>query len=80
MEENRLYDILHAQVIKQGKQEEIMAIANIANRCLNPVGKKRPAMKEVAGDLLGMSFLLQQVLILRILINGSISRRPTTIN
>ncbi|KAL5789518.1 hypothetical protein ACOSQ2_004406 [Xanthoceras sorbifolium] len=51
MEENRLCDILHAQVIKQGKQEEIMAIANIASRCLNPVGKKRPTMKEVAVEL-----------------------------
>ncbi|KAB2613338.1 wall-associated receptor kinase-like 1 [Pyrus ussuriensis x Pyrus communis] len=51
MEENRLFDILHAQVMKEAGKDEIMAVANLAQRCLNLNGKKRPTMKEVAAEL-----------------------------
>ncbi|KAL5789440.1 hypothetical protein ACOSQ2_004328 [Xanthoceras sorbifolium] len=51
MEENNMYETLDAQVIEQAKNEEIMAIANLARRCLNLNGKKRPTMKEVAIEL-----------------------------
>ncbi|KAH7575929.1 hypothetical protein JRO89_XS02G0255000 [Xanthoceras sorbifolium] len=53
MEEENLYDILDAQV-KLGKEEEIMAMANLAFRCLNLHGKQRPTMKEVAMELEGI--------------------------
>ncbi|KAM5573147.1 hypothetical protein ABKV19_012929 [Rosa sericea] len=51
MEKNCLFDILDAEVIKGGKKEEIMAVANLAKRCLNMKGKKRPTMKEIAVEL-----------------------------
>ena len=51
MEENNLLDIIDAQVMKDSKKEEIIAIANIAKMCLNLSGKKRPTMKEVAMQL-----------------------------
>ncbi|KAK3198718.1 hypothetical protein Dsin_022133 [Dipteronia sinensis] len=50
MEENKVCDILDAQV-KLGKEEEIMVMANLAIRCLNLQGKQRPTMKEVAMEL-----------------------------
>ncbi|KAJ0011246.1 hypothetical protein Pint_32816 [Pistacia integerrima] len=51
LEEKHLFDILDAQVVKQGKREEIMAVANIAKRRLSISGKNRPSMKEVAMEL-----------------------------
>ncbi|XVF65399.1 hypothetical protein PTKIN_Ptkin09bG0245600 [Pterospermum kingtungense] len=48
MKENSLFDILDPMVRKDGRQEEIMAVAKLAKRCLNLNGKKRPAMKQVA--------------------------------
>ncbi|XP_030943323.1 wall-associated receptor kinase-like 10 isoform X2 [Quercus lobata] len=51
MEENNLFDIIDARVMKDAKQEEIIAIANLAKMCLNLNGKKRPTMKEVAMQL-----------------------------
>ncbi|KAL5854414.1 hypothetical protein ACOSQ4_004216 [Xanthoceras sorbifolium] len=57
MEENCLYDILDNQVSIFGKKEAIMAITNLAKRCLNLNGRKRPAMKEVAMELEGIRTL-----------------------
>ena len=37
--------------MKDAKQEEIIAIANLAKMCLKLNGKKRPTMKEVAMQL-----------------------------
>ncbi|XP_024181640.1 wall-associated receptor kinase-like 22 isoform X2 [Rosa chinensis] len=54
MEENRLLDILDARVMNEGGKEEIMAVAQLARRCLNMKGKKRPTMKEVAVQLEGI--------------------------
>ena len=51
MEENNLFDIIDARVMKDAKQEEIIAIANLAKMCLNLEGKKRPTMKEVVMQL-----------------------------
>ncbi|KAK9987822.1 hypothetical protein SO802_028061 [Lithocarpus litseifolius] len=51
MEENNLFDIIDAQVMKDAKQEEIIAVSNLAKMCLNMKGKKRPTMKEVAMQL-----------------------------
>ncbi|XP_019155926.1 PREDICTED: wall-associated receptor kinase-like 1 [Ipomoea nil] len=51
IEENRFLEILDREVSKQGKSEDVMAIALLAQRCLNLNGKKRPTMKEVAAEL-----------------------------
>ncbi|KAK2664907.1 hypothetical protein Ddye_003481 [Dipteronia dyeriana] len=57
MEENSLHEILDNQVLSSGKKEEIMAVANIAKRCLNLKGRKRPTMKEIAMELEGIRAL-----------------------
>ncbi|KAE8076185.1 hypothetical protein FH972_014849 [Carpinus fangiana] len=51
MEENNLFDMLDSWVLKEGKKEEIIAVANLAKRCSDLNGKKRPIMKEVAMEL-----------------------------
>ncbi|KAI8001093.1 Wall-associated receptor kinase-like 2 [Camellia lanceoleosa] len=54
MKENRLFDILDAGVAKEGGKEGILAVANLAKRCLNLSGSKRPTMKEVVMELEGI--------------------------
>ncbi|KAK1400900.1 putative WALL ASSOCIATED KINASE (WAK)-LIKE 10 [Heracleum sosnowskyi] len=51
MEENRIFDILDPRIGKEDRKEEIKAFANIAYRCLNLNGRKRPTMKQVAAEL-----------------------------
>ena len=51
VEQNNLFDIIDSQILKEGKKEDIIAVANLAIRCLNLNGKKRPTMKEVAMEL-----------------------------
>ncbi|KAK2994960.1 hypothetical protein RJ640_027864 [Escallonia rubra] len=53
-EENRLFEIFDPRVLKEGTKEELMAVANLARRCLNLSGKNRPTMKEVATELEGI--------------------------
>ncbi|XP_039161087.1 wall-associated receptor kinase-like 1 [Eucalyptus grandis] len=65
MEENHLFDIVDAQVLKEGKKEEIASVANLAKRCLNLNGRKRPAMKEVAMELEGIRKLQNPSVILQ---------------
>ncbi|XP_021860593.1 wall-associated receptor kinase-like 8 [Spinacia oleracea] len=47
MEDSRLFDIIDSQIVKKDLKEEFLTIANLAKRCLNLDGKKRPTMKEV---------------------------------
>ncbi|KAK9924179.1 hypothetical protein M0R45_032562 [Rubus argutus] len=42
------------RVMKDGGKEEIMKVANLAKRCLNLNGRKRPTMKEVVAELEGI--------------------------
>ncbi|KAJ0486033.1 putative protein kinase RLK-Pelle-WAK family [Helianthus annuus] len=51
MEEGRVMSIFDALVIKEGTRNELLVLANLAMQCLNPVGKNRPTMKEVAAEL-----------------------------
>ncbi|XP_018731898.2 wall-associated receptor kinase-like 8 [Eucalyptus grandis] len=51
MEEKRLFDVLDKEVLDHGDKEEIIAVSNLAKRCLNPNGRYRPTMKEVAMEL-----------------------------
>ncbi|KAL2462632.1 Wall-associated receptor kinase-like 1 [Forsythia ovata] len=54
MEGNNLETILEAQVLEQGKREELTIVAKLAQRCLNLNGKNRPTMKEVVMELEGV--------------------------
>ncbi|XP_016647079.1 PREDICTED: wall-associated receptor kinase-like 8 [Prunus mume] len=54
MEDNNLFAILDAQVMKDGENDQIVAVANLAKACLNLNGRKRPTMKEVAVELEGI--------------------------
>ncbi|XP_050286454.1 wall-associated receptor kinase-like 8 isoform X3 [Quercus robur] len=54
VKENRLFDILDTQVRKDGNKHEVMAIANLAQRCLHLYGKKRPTMTEIMMELEGV--------------------------
>uniref|UniRef100_A0A6N2M1Q5 Uncharacterized protein n=1 Tax=Salix viminalis TaxID=40686 RepID=A0A6N2M1Q5_SALVM len=47
MEINCLFDILDHQVVKQGKEEDVLMVASLARSCLRLNGKERPTMKEV---------------------------------
>ncbi|KAL0463503.1 UNVERIFIED_CONTAM: Wall-associated receptor kinase-like 2 [Sesamum latifolium] len=57
MEEDHLFDILDPRVLKEGRREEVVAIAELARRCLHLNGKRRPTMKEVAVELEGIQVL-----------------------
>ncbi|XP_030955967.1 wall-associated receptor kinase-like 10 [Quercus lobata] len=54
VKENHLFDILDTQVRKDGNKHEVMAIANLAQRCLHLYGKKRPTMTEIVKELEGV--------------------------
>ncbi|KAJ1380552.1 Tyrosine-protein kinase, catalytic domain [Sesbania bispinosa] len=60
MEENRLFDIIDERVMKEGGKENIIAVANLASRCLELNGKKRPTMKEVTLELEGIRKLAER--------------------
>ncbi|KAG6657232.1 hypothetical protein CIPAW_04G075900 [Carya illinoinensis] len=51
MEGNNLFDILDNQVLKEAEKEKVIAIANLAKRCLNLNRNERPSMREVAMEL-----------------------------
>ncbi|KAK3009801.1 hypothetical protein RJ639_015164 [Escallonia herrerae] len=51
MKRNRLFEVLDTLVVDEGLEEEILAVAKLAQRCLNMIAKKRPVMKEVAAIL-----------------------------
>ena len=51
MKENKVCDILDEKVAKEAGKDDIVAIANLAMRCLRLNGKKRPTMKEVSAEL-----------------------------
>ncbi|KAF7144606.1 hypothetical protein RHSIM_Rhsim04G0078200 [Rhododendron simsii] len=51
MKENRLYQILEPQVVKEGTLEQLQAIAELVKRCRYVKSEERPTMKEVAMEL-----------------------------
>lgn len=57
MEQGQLFEILERQVLEQGSEEEIAEVAELALRCLNLSGRKRPAMREVAVALENLRML-----------------------
>jgi serine/threonine protein kinase len=54
MNENRLFEILDQQVLKEGNVEQLKEIAMLTKRCLQLKGEERPTMKEVAMELEGL--------------------------
>ncbi|KAL9413576.1 hypothetical protein AB3S75_042127 [Citrus x aurantiifolia] len=52
--ENRLFEVLDAEVHREAEKEEVITVAMVAKRYLNLNGKKRPTMKEVALELAGI--------------------------
>nr|XP_043631081.1 wall-associated receptor kinase-like 2 [Erigeron canadensis] len=54
MEEGRVMSLFDPVVVNEGSSDELLAIANLVVRCLNPNGKNRPTMKEVASELESM--------------------------
>ncbi|XP_027338256.1 wall-associated receptor kinase-like 10 [Abrus precatorius] len=54
VEENRLFDIIDERVRKEGEKEHINIVANLASRCLELNGRKRPTMKEVILEIEGI--------------------------
>ncbi|XP_073137954.1 wall-associated receptor kinase-like 10 [Henckelia pumila] len=63
MEEDHLFDILDALVLKEGKKEQILAMAELASKCLQLQGKKRPTMKEIAAKLEAIQNLTEGTLL-----------------
>ncbi|XP_057755457.1 wall-associated receptor kinase-like 1 [Arachis stenosperma] len=51
MEKDRMFDIIDDRVTKEGEKEHIIAVANLAYRCLELNEKSRPTMKEVTREL-----------------------------
>lgn len=51
MKENKLFKILDARVVNEASKDDVLALANLAMRCLKLNGKKRPTMKEVSAEL-----------------------------
>ncbi|KAK9924193.1 hypothetical protein M0R45_032575 [Rubus argutus] len=54
MHKDRLFEIVDDRVLKEGPKEDIVAVANLARRCLNLNGRKRPTMREVTTALEGI--------------------------
>ncbi|CAI8613222.1 unnamed protein product [Vicia faba] len=51
MKDNQLSHVVDNTVLKEARKDDILAIANLAMRCLRLNGKKRPTMKEVSAEL-----------------------------
>ncbi|KAF3523204.1 hypothetical protein F2Q69_00049926 [Brassica cretica] len=51
VKENRLFDIIDARIRDGCKLNQVTATANLARKCLNLKGRKRPSMREVSMEL-----------------------------
>ncbi|XP_026662445.1 putative wall-associated receptor kinase-like 16 [Phoenix dactylifera] len=54
LKDGRLFPTLEDRVVDEGSPELLVAVAELAKRCLSLMGEERPAMKEVAVELEGM--------------------------
>ncbi|XP_027931684.1 wall-associated receptor kinase-like 10 [Vigna unguiculata] len=60
LEEDNLFEIIDKRVVKEAEKGEIIAVANLASRCLELNGKKRPTMKEITFELEGIHGLIRK--------------------
>ncbi|XP_052735724.1 wall-associated receptor kinase-like 8 isoform X2 [Vigna angularis] len=51
VEENCVFDIIDERVMKEGEKCYIMKVVNLASRCLELNGKRRPTMREITLEL-----------------------------
>ncbi|XP_047330834.1 LOW QUALITY PROTEIN: wall-associated receptor kinase-like 1 [Impatiens glandulifera] len=54
IDNNQLVEILDPQILEEGCIDKMVAVAQLARRCLNLNGRKRPTMKEVSLELEGI--------------------------
>ena len=54
VEKNCVFDIIDETVMKEAEKNHIMEVINLASRCLELNGKRRPTMKEVTLELDGI--------------------------
>ncbi|PIN23363.1 Serine/threonine protein kinase [Handroanthus impetiginosus] len=54
MKEDRLFEILEENVMREGNKKEVMKVVMVAKSCLHLKGDERPCMKEVAMELEGL--------------------------
>ncbi|KAI3921812.1 hypothetical protein MKX01_005501 [Papaver californicum] len=47
MEEDNLFQILEARVVNEGTPKQVVAVAELAKRCLNSKGEQRPTMGQI---------------------------------
>ncbi|XP_026458263.1 wall-associated receptor kinase 5-like [Papaver somniferum] len=57
MEKSHVFRVIDPHVVTTGKWEHVMAVAELARRCLNMNGVDRPTMKQVAVELENLSKL-----------------------
>nr|XP_011468704.1 PREDICTED: wall-associated receptor kinase-like 22 [Fragaria vesca subsp. vesca] len=60
IEEDRLFEVVDPQVSRHESRREIMIVAQLAKRCLNLKGKKRPTMREVTTELEAIQFQMSK--------------------
>ncbi|XP_022642974.1 wall-associated receptor kinase-like 22 [Vigna radiata var. radiata] len=51
VEKNCVFDIIDERVMKEGENNHIMKVVNLASRCLELNGKRRPTMREITLEL-----------------------------
>ncbi|KAI9112394.1 hypothetical protein K1719_016591 [Acacia pycnantha] len=54
MKGDRVFEILDARVVREGRKDDILSVVNLAKRCVRLNGKKRPTMQEVSAELEGL--------------------------
>ncbi|RWR78994.1 wall-associated receptor kinase 2-like protein [Cinnamomum micranthum f. kanehirae] len=54
LKEQRLFQVLENRIVDEGDVDQLVAVAELAKRCLKVKGEERPSMKEVAMELEGL--------------------------
>ncbi|XXG39881.1 hypothetical protein AAC387_Pa01g0733 [Persea americana] len=54
LKEHRLFQVLENRVVDEGGVDQLVAVGELAKRCLKVKGEERPSMKEVAMELEGL--------------------------
>ena len=54
MKENRLLQVVDNRILKEGREEQLTAIARLVKHCVRLKGEERPTMKEVVVELRGL--------------------------